>query len=491
MKKIYKDWRDKSNPLWLLNLSRTVVGEPDSRKSEFPELATYVGQFSTGHVQNFDDPKFMDHIPPSHKDFFDILKKEALAYYNAFHTSEKENVYAQELIAQISKIYGPKAVNQFIMNQDIMEAAIGNMVVAIAINAIADTALVEYLHLHGVLNDEEKRAGLAEINQRLDRAGINGIDRLFEARPELERFVEHDIKVIDAAHISGIALKEITRAACYNQLMSSPSISQFPELITTARQQIISPIFAGIEGEKDHYIMVHVHDLTPPADDARRKYAQFAVLNGRGTKADHKKKKEIADKIDGEIAKGNRSSYGDAMLTVLYDGIAVNHPQRDRYAAALRNRINGIVEGELIDQDDTPLLGDADQKGKGSHVKRLTANGHDDPEKSKDQHKKKEDFGHSTEEATGRDKSSNVGAAIATIGGTAAVGLLLASGKDKDGNGKEGEEKEKSKGRALKFAALAGAAAVAVGGLIMWTKKPEFLYKPMKDLFRNLGFGRA
>ncbi len=499
MRELYKKWQEKSDPRWLLELSRSVVGEPDHRPMQDTAIENYIRQFSSTQIPPFDSPEFMEHVDPKHRGFFEILKKEALAYYGAFHTPDKKNIYAQELIDQVQKIHGPGPVNKFIYNQDSMHHAVGNMVVTVAVNAIRDMALVEYLHLTGGLTDAEKEAGLTEINNRMSRVGINGIDKLFESKPDFEQFLANDTFSSVETKRPGSALTDTwTRAALYNhQMEKSKNLSD--ESKTEHKERVIHENFPGVEEEKNHYIQVHVKEI-PQLDPAvRKKYSPLSLAAEKAPPDYFKKHKKVLDEITADRKKHDDTSTVTARQAALRDGLALNHPLRDKYAESLRNRMKGIagsdvIDVEIIDPKETrqlpgkgKLLLEGGEEGRGSHVKRLLGYGSGSDQ---DTHKKKEDGGHSNEGTAGNhDKPSNVGAAIATIGGTAAVGLLLASGKGKDG--REGEDKEKSKSGALKFAALAGAAAVAVGGLIMWTKKPEFLYKPMQDLFRNLGFGRA
>lgn len=502
MRELSKKWQEKSDPRWLLELSRSVVGEPDHRPIQDAAIENYIRQFSSPRIPHFDSPEFIEYVDvdAKHKGFFEILKKEALAYYGAFHTPDKKNVYAQEVIEQVQKIYGPGPVNKYIYNQDSMHHAVGNMVVAIAINAIRDMALVEYMHLTGELTDAEKDAGLTEINNRMSRVGINGINKMFEVNPAFEQFIANDtFSSIETKRPGSALTDKWTRAAFYNhQMEQSRNLSD--ESQTQYKERVIHDDFPAVEEEKNHYIAVHVKEV-PPLDPAlRKKYSPLSMIREKAQPDYFKKHQKVLDEIYADRKKHDDTSTVNARRAALRDGLALNHPLREKYAETLRNRMKGIassdiIDVEIIDPKETrqlpgkgKLLLEGGEEGRGSHVKRLLGYGSGSDQ---DPHKKKEDGGHSTEGVAGNpDKPSNVGAAIATIGGTAAVGLLLASG-NKDKDGKDGEDKEKSKGRALKFAALAGSAAVAVGGLIMWTKKPEFLYKPMQDLFRNLGFGRA
>lgn len=493
MGKAFNIWKKEANPLWLLLASMSEAGRSNLAKADLGVVNKYVEHFSSDSIPSLEDPQFRIKLGIDNSEFFSFIHREGVAYHSVFHSPYGEhNLYTQELIDQVGAAYGRDTVNQ-IYNHHITPEIAGNLMVAAAMSAVREMALVEYLHQSGELSDPEREFALRAVNNRMDRIGLNGIDRLFESRPEIERFVENDTKIINVGHFVGREERdEMTRAACYRAEMEKCKL--FPNNITGVRQKIIGKDFPELENAKNYYVGIHVHDLPEPTKETRRKFKGYGIATGKGEAVDDVKHAAMLDQILLAMNKGDTKQYEEYIGFLLHDGIGINHPDRDHYANDLRYRMEhpDIIDVEVIDKREarklprknTPLLGD-DSGKKQSHVERLSSR---DDAKGEDSHKKKEDGGTPAGGAAdGRDKGSNTGAAIATIGGAAAVGLLLASG-DKN---KDGEDKEKNKGKALKFAALAGAAAVAVGGLIMWTKKPEFLYKPMKDLFRNLGFGRA
>lgn len=480
MQDAYDFWKNKQSPLWLLMTSRSEAGD-----RSFIQLVEYLDQFSNDRIEPFDSPTFMEGIQRRQKDFLKILKQEAVHYHAVFHNQygSDYDAYTQEILRQVEKIYGKEKIGE-LRNHEVTHDMVGNMAVAIAMNAIADMALVEYLHRRGDLKDQERQSGLNEINQRLDWIGLNGVDKLFESKPELERFIESDTTIIP---IRGE--NDYTRAAYYNRKkrdISEKKLSGvFMHPLTELRQIIIGKDFSKLEEEKNHYIQVHVHNIPEPTPETRKKYAKLGAS---------KEPVDFAAKslVMALISENDKDEY---FKFLLHDGLAINHPQRDTYAASLRQHMqqaakgtspSAKVIGSRSKDHNPPLLedkwgknaplGDKDSTSSSSDISPEQGAKHKSPEKSKGDDKTNE--------------SAGAGAKIATIGGAAAVGLLLATGRDKDKT-EDNEKQKTNKGKALRFAALASAAAVSVGGAIMWSKKPEFLYKPMRDFFNSLGFGRA
>ncbi len=493
----FEAWRGKEDPRWLLSLSQSEIGGKGVGHADFSRLTKYIEQFASRDLPSVDSPKFLEKFDSGHHEFLSMLKKEAAAYHAVFNSepSPKPDVYSAELISQVKHAYGAKTVKS-IEGKSLNAETAGNLMVAAAIAAIRDMALVEQLHKFGKIDEVERKFGLDEINQRMNKAGINGIDSLFAARPELERFIERDTTVIDVSHLPGHAKNDkMTRAAFYNKDKShakgfppSSGLSVFVHPLTLLRENAIGTDFPELEKKKDTYIAAHAKEVSPLSSEIAKKFAAFRDKGDPIDFAHPDTIKPIAAAAD----KGNYLARDEYVQFLLHEGVAINHPDSGKYADSLRLRKSGIIEGDVTDAKLAQVVTE-------SRLSDASGTRRDTPINAKrSQHTPRatdvtdveldSKTGKYSAKAQPKEEDKNTAAKIATLGGATAVGLLMATGRNKD---KESgtDEKPKSNHNVTRFVALATAAAISVGGAVMWSRKPEFLYKPTKNLINSLSGG--
>ncbi|MBN8669497.1 MAG: hypothetical protein J0L80_02350 [Chitinophagales bacterium] len=517
-------WRERESPLWLLLVSRSKAQHPSRHHIAYDDVVVYVSQFSQGLLPDIKDHKFLDKIHAGHQEFLNLLAKEAESYYRVFYDQHADpyDSYTIELVNQFNAAYAPLHTMK-LYDWQIYEnpQVVGNMMIAIAMAAIRDMALVEELARKGELNKEEHDFALKEINSCMDRVGINGVDRLFESKPELEEFIQHDIRVIKVGHMTGQAWNaEKTRAAAYNvEKLRCAQFNSSAWILSRVRQDIIDPRFKALGTEKDHQIAVHVHELTEPSDEERSRHISNGKIKGLNSSTTLGDLKNISKNMS-EYFFHDKDKFANFLI---HDGIAINHPQRNTYAAKIRHQMKEVkqpkfkvvhpeekldaVDATPKDENTTNALVLASEP-KPTLPQRNTANIEDaeiieETQNPVDPKKKDEvvdaeiidDGGHSIADASKNAKPpTNAATKVATLVGAAALAGLAFSGttsNHKDGSRDRSSESRTNKRNPLKPIAFATATVVAVGGAIMWSKKPEFLHKPLKELIEKVLYGIA
>jgi hypothetical protein len=513
-------WRKKESPLWLLLASRSCAQYPTSENINNERVREYVDQFSSSKLPDLKDIDYLEKLHLGHKELFGLFASEALSYYSVLYNRQAKpyDDYTAELVAQYDKAYEPEKVVG-LKNYQINEnpQVICNMIVAVAIATIRDMSLVEDLHRQGKLNDEEHEFALSEINDRMSRVGINGVDKLLESRPELDDFLRHDTREINIGHIAG-QLKHTTktRAACYNvRGIHLHNFSFGKEALTDLRRQLFGKEFVELEESKDSFMIRRIDDVPPLSEETRKKAS-----------SDYKRN-----------AFSSPHEYNQFLI---HDGIAINHPNRNTYAESVREALKEKkdgpkaeiipqgtkIEGDIIDitdQNSEPAEHNAallpavvkkdDDKSKApntdhieeAEVVEFTETPADPDKKNEvievmaeaDEPKAKPDTSDS-KDTPAPSKSKSVGK-ITALGGAAALAGLLLSGKSehRDDSSEPSElrrsHSQKEHHNGGKKLAITAAATVTIGGVILLTRKPEVLYKPLKEMIEKLsgGIGRA
>lgn len=518
-KSIRKLWNEK-DPRWLLGTIRGLA--PDRY---FTGLYEYIAVFARGELPDLRTAGFAGELHLHNTKLLGFLQEEAQKYHWVFDSND--NAYTEELIKQ---------VREHLPHLDIPRSSSPqNLLCAVVVSVMRDLSLVEDLHRTDKINDEEHDFALREIGARMDRAGLNGLGKMLAARPELHEFLASDTRTMDARHIrpTSNVLKERTRAACYAQLASN-QLDDRPDdaLFEHDLEKVISKDFPQLVKDKNAQINF-CSNVTPneePSAEERRIFAGKAILPSAEEMQSEQWREKASALTSLALGSGSETQKALALADfLLYDGIAANHPERETYAAKLRDRMG--MEGEVVSESveiarpeieagasgrpvagedvedavivESPTGKEIEAAGAGKDdvadvevVEEPAAPSAKSADNDQGSKAKKgdvvdaeiiEEKEEKAPEAAGEKKAGS-GPKIATISaGATAVGLLMSAGS---GKGTDGNSKEKDNHRALKFAAAAAALAVAAGGAILWSRKPEALYKPLSNLSLG-GHGRG
>jgi hypothetical protein len=397
--KAFDAWMSKQSPEWLMLASQSDAyghynkddPRPSSRRdtrTHYPNANKYVGAYSSVKLPDFAAKNFIAYFNNYEEDstnakglydpesLLSLLQREGEYYFKAFALpGTSKNPYTQELIKQIEETYGETTLGRYKWDADYINVN-GNMYVALAVAAIRDTALTNYLHRKGEITDIEKKASLDHINERMDRIGLNGVDLLLESRPDLIKVIEQDERKLKGddvySFVSGLEsrsqfyktkVKEAERDA--ETQKSASSI----DTLTRYRTALIGKGYDDLQQKKHHHMLVHVHDLPPLQDKERAVFEQYLrVTPDAKITEDHpdlqynKKKLEFIS----SLKRGNNEDrYYDYLNAYIQDGLAINHPQRETFVASLRERMKAsepdpnVVDAEFVvkDASSQPLLG--------------------------------------------------------------------------------------------------------------------------------------
>lgn len=336
----YSLWEKREDPRWLLRASRSYAQYPTANNIAPEQVDLYLRQFSYDLSDNIRDPEFIGKIHLGHRDFLAHFAEDAKRYQWVF-----KDAYCIELLQQAKGACGGNQLDYLTLGH-LEPNVVGNLMTYLLITAVRDMSVAEYSHRRGEISEEEHASALRDINIRMDRIGINGIDRLFEARPELENFLKSDTTVINVGHLPGeFHISKKTRAACYNLGVDSlQRSSTASRLITALREDVIDPNFHGRAEQFRKDLLIHTHDLQEPSPEARARYDGCGVVLGgeRDDLSPHHLKMLKGNGKD--VSQGNLHSLDEYMNFLIHDGIAINYPHKEKFIADLRAKMAGIID---------------------------------------------------------------------------------------------------------------------------------------------------
>jgi hypothetical protein len=367
----YKYWQSKESPEWLLLTSQSeMYGKRDVDRPEL-EFRTdtrantdtaqaYARAFSSEPLlgiqnkfgPNFRGAVFIERLPKTQRNFFEILKKEAFYYSKTFWKPGGEfGHYHEEVLKQAEDAFGKHSVSYYRDARSIPTDDTTNMVVALAVAYTRDMSLINHLHRKNEITDAEKKFALDEINNRMDRIGLNGVDLLFESMPELSKFMEENDREFIPADSIGVSKEKYST---YYKREVKPREDKADGVLSSARSNLMGQGFSELQHEKNMFILTHVIDL-PPLDDKKREEFmpyQKIVDDSPETSAYRTARSKFVVKL---LSQGDpdRKDFYHFVNAIIQDGPAVNHPKRDTFAKDLRERIKQNTPDDVIDVEAT------------------------------------------------------------------------------------------------------------------------------------------
>ena len=521
----YKLWQEKHSPLWLLQASRSCAQYPNRENIAPEDVDLYLRQFAFPISADLRNDDLLGHMHPGHKELFTFIAQNTSDYNQVF-----KGAYGVELLHQAAEVFGNHAVES--LNPDNLQPrTIHNLIVGLSIAVIRDMSIIEHAHSTGEIKPAEYNFALNDINKRMNRLGVNGVDRLFESRPELENFVAHDTTIIDVQHIvTERSTTRKTRAACYNARNDFKGFSFEENSLTRLRQNVISPAFASRADDFSKNLLIHIHDVEAPNPQIREKYKGCGIVLGGSENDTSEKQLHILHTIAEDMKHERFESFNEYMNFLIYDGIAINSPDRNKFLDNLPMKMSSIVneDGIHLDHVSNPNKKQNDQLPKPTLLlpeptglqplptepNQISSKISSDPKapesrkseniapktkaepKSSDgiiEKQKDLDDEDNSDKKSGDKKKAAFAAKATAIGGTAAaIGLLLSEKRstssdnspiDSDTTSNAPPKEDHSLAKKFAFAA---ASTVAIGGVIAWSRKPKFLYEPLQKLMKTI-----
>lgn len=463
-------WREKV-PYWLVKASRSCALYPTKTHIDLPHLEHYIQQFSQKNAITLNEHALAS-LHPGHHTLFRFFADDAVDLHNVFSSA-----YATELLQQARAAWGHEAFTS-LNAETLTRSHIEALMNAHLKSAVRDLSVLEHHHLTGTIDAEAYDYGVRSVSSRMDRAGVNGIDRLLHARPELDEFLKNDSTVINVGHfpLSTPAMTK-TRAASYNTAQNTLRGFSFEDKeLTRLREDVISPTFGARKKQLSEYLSNHIVDVPKPTASTRHKYAPYGHLQPNETG-----NTPVTDALLHVIPKGDMQELQNYYGFLIHDGIALNHEAQFNVHAPSKPKKPIDVDAMVIEpqkpsKSHTPEVAAAplvlEHHATSSITKPADDKSIDSPSQSLEQ----------TAPAT-----SHV-AKVAALGGAAsALGLLLTSKKDPARDEHSSDEKDHAKkSQALKRTAFAVSTTVSLGGIVAWSRKPDFLYKRLREVMDKL-----
>ncbi len=336
----------------------------------------------------------------------------------------------------------------------------GRMYVYAAFETIRMQSLLKLAHDTGKIDEATFRDSLIDINRQMDSIGLNGIDRMLAARPELETIIENDKRPITITSDLIVGIGTTPKGIIFNRTMP--------------RGEYFSKIKEANPGYKGDIVRKILGNDYATAYKQRMSALREYEIDGRGS---NRKPAELENIVlSSHAAPEERDA---ALKTYLINyGLGATHERFEEFAAKAEGSSAGSqgtlgtsgIKGLLKQDDSIQSGGTAQKKSPGESSDSTISN---------------------SSSANGNtDKSKDfIAGKIAT---TAVLGIGLVDGvsnllkkKDEDPNNTD-KSKDNSKDNSQTFIrALEVAAAVAGIALVWW--KGDVIFKGIGNFFNKAG----